>query len=86
MSLLLIVSDGSRIKQSVFDYRKVLNGKIEYSSIKRNIQFKGFIKLAKDPKGEELDASNLLFRGSILRNCKWIYGLVIFAGHDCLIY
>lgn len=54
--------------------------------MKRNLNFRGFIKIAKDPKGEELDPTHLLLRGSILRNCKWIYGLVVFAGHDCLIY
>lgn len=71
---------------SVFEYRKVLNGKIEYSSFKFKDGFNGYIKMSKDPKGEEINNSNLFFRGSILRNCKWVYGLVLFAGHDCLIY
>lgn len=51
-----------------------------------NEGFKGFIKLSKDPKGEEIDNSNMLFRGSILRNCKWVYGLVLYAGPDCFAY
>ncbi|KAL4496221.1 hypothetical protein ABPG72_012958 [Tetrahymena utriculariae] len=80
------ISDGSKIKQSVFEYRKILNGKLEYSSLKLKDGFKGFIKLSKDPKGEEIDNNNVIYRGSILRNCKWVYGLVIYAGHDCRIF
>ncbi|KAL4479077.1 hypothetical protein ABPG73_022195 [Tetrahymena malaccensis] len=80
------ISDGSKIKQSVFEYRKILNGKLEYSSLKLKDGFKGFIKLSKDPKGEEIDNYNVIYRGSVLRNCKWVYGLVIYAGHDCRIF
>eukprot|EP00112_Aurelia_sp_Birch-Aquarium-sp1_P008224 Seg1901.2 transcript_id=Seg1901.2/GoldUCD/mRNA.D3Y31 product="Phospholipid-transporting ATPase ID" protein_id=Seg1901.2/GoldUCD/D3Y31 len=29
-----------------------------------------------------LDNSNIVLRGCVLRNTQWVYGLVIFAGHD----
>ena len=42
--------------------------------------------MSKDPKGENLDSQNVIFRGSRLYYSDWIYGLVIYAGRDCKIY
>jgi len=29
-----------------------------------------------------LNAKNLVLRGARLKNCKWIYGLVVYTGQD----
>ncbi len=69
-----------------FEYRKILSGKIEYTRQSKSKSFEGFIKMSKDPKGENLDSKNIIFRGSKLYYSDWIYGLVIYAGRDCKIY
>lgn len=40
----------------------------------------------KDPKGENLDTKNIIFRGSKLVFSEWVYGLVLYAGKDCKVY
>mmetsp|Transcript_42776 Transcript_42776/g.49579 ORF Transcript_42776/g.49579 Transcript_42776/m.49579 type:complete len:2326 (+) Transcript_42776:18-6995(+) len=63
------------------EYRKRLNGKLEYSAPSRSLKsFDGYLKLKKDPKPEQLNIENLIMRGSILRNTEWIVGLVVYAG------
>ncbi|EGR30375.1 hypothetical protein IMG5_133420 [Ichthyophthirius multifiliis] len=76
----------SKLKMNQFEYRKILSGKIEYTRQSKNKSFEGFIKMSKDPKGENLDSKNIIFRGSKLYYSDWIYGLVIYAGRDCKIY
>lgn len=77
------VFNGQKIQQSVIEYRKILNGKIEYPKSYETKEFKGFIKMQKDPKGVEFEKNNMISRGSTLRNCSWIYGLVIYCAYDC---
>lgn len=45
--------------------------------------FEGFIKLKKDPKGMELNISNILLREEINLNAEWVYGIVIYSGNEC---
>lgn len=40
----------------------------------------------KDPKGENVDHKNIIFRGSKLVFSEWIYGIVLYAGKDTKIY
>ncbi|EFC47189.1 predicted protein, partial [Naegleria gruberi] len=42
--------------------------------------FTGNIKIDPDPKPIALDVENVLLRGAILKNTKYIYGLVVFTG------
>ena len=42
--------------------------------------FTGNIKIDPDPKPIPLDVENILLRGAILKNTKYIYGLVVFTG------
>jgi len=45
-------------------------------------KFQGLLKIVKDPAKKVLDNSNILLRGSSLRNTRWIYGLVIYTGYE----
>jgi magnesium-transporting ATPase (P-type) len=54
------------------EYRKNLNGKIEYESPTPYVdKFFGFVKLKKDPKIEKLSIDNLLLRGSKIYQTEW---------------
>lgn len=70
----------------MFEYRKLLGGKIEYTRQTKRKEFSGFLKMNKDPKGENLDNKNIIFRGSKLVFSEWVYGIVLYAGKDCKIY
>ncbi|KAJ7385268.1 Phospholipid-transporting ATPase ID [Desmophyllum pertusum] len=43
-------------------------------------KFKG--KLVYEDTEYPLDNENVILRGCVLRNTKWVYGVVIYAGHD----
>lgn len=43
--------------------------------------FEGTFRI-NDSKDVPLDPSQILLRGAQLRNTRWIYGAVIFTGHD----
>lgn len=60
----------------------MLNGKMEYNKNSHFNNFKGFIKLKKDPKGEELNNKNLMYREEQNLNAEWIYGLVVYIGKN----
>jgi len=76
------VTKNSKIKLSIFEYRKILNGKIRFTSQKRQ-EFKGFISLNKDPKGEDVGVENMIYRGSIVKYSEWVYAMVIYTGENC---
>lgn len=60
-----------------------MTGKIEYSAPNKNTrEFKGFLKLTKDPNVNNLTIDNFIPRGSILRKADWIFGLVVYTGMD----
>lgn len=79
------VLSSSKLKGSHFEYRKMLNGSVTYvaphtTTAKRII---GFIKLIKDPKGENITSQNILFRGQQLLYTDWCVALVLYISTDC---
>jgi len=46
---------------------------------------RGFIKLNKDPKIENITAKNVILRESVLRLTDWLIGLVVFVGEETFI-
>ncbi|KAL8433980.1 hypothetical protein ACSSS7_003465 [Eimeria intestinalis] len=45
-------------------------------------QFTGSLKLDAHPRATSLDLSNFIHRGSHIRNTEWVYGVVVYTGHD----
>ena len=45
-------------------------------------KFEGSITLTNLKKKKSLNSENLLLRGSSLRNTEWIYGFVVYTGHQ----
>lgn len=43
---------------------------------------KGFIKLNKDPKIENITSKNVILRESTLKLTDWVIGIVVFVGQD----
>ncbi|EWS76726.1 adenylate/guanylate cyclase domain protein (macronuclear) [Tetrahymena thermophila SB210] len=74
----------SKIKGFHFEYRKILNGIVEFvSSTENETQFEGYIKLNKDPNGENLNDQNMIFRGQELMYTEWCVALVLYVGYEC---
>lgn len=70
--MLNLVEKGSSRKNNYKEYRKILSGKIEYTSpISAYEKFSGYVKLKKDPRPEKLTIENLVLRGSIIKNTDW---------------
>jgi len=57
-----------------------LNGKIKYNSNFTFDNFQGYIKLSKDPKGENLNSNNVLLAGQKLDFCDWAIGILLKVG------
>ena len=49
---------------------------------KRLYEFTGNLKLDETDKVEPVQSDQILLRGAQLRNTEWVYGLVIYTGHD----
>lgn len=45
-------------------------------------EFSGSLKLDAHPRATSLDLSNFIHRGAKLRNTEWLYGVVVYTGHD----
>ncbi|CAH1113541.1 unnamed protein product [Psylliodes chrysocephalus] len=61
---------------------KNLSGTIETEPPNRHLyDFKGVIRHS-DRSPEPLGPDQILLRGSLLRNTSWIFGVVIYTGHD----
>jgi hypothetical protein len=61
-----------------------LSGNIDYvEQIKDLKNFRGKIKLKKDPKGEDFNSDNLVLRGTQLLFTEWMCGLVLYTGMNC---
>ncbi|KAL5460352.1 hypothetical protein EMCRGX_G033797 [Ephydatia muelleri] len=60
----------------------LLRGKVECEGPNTRLyEFSGNITIQND-RPEPLSANQILLRGAQLRNTDWIYGLVIYTGHD----
>ena len=49
---------------------------------KRLYEFTGNIHVESAEQLEPIQSDQILLRGAQLRNTEWIYGLVIYTGHD----
>lgn len=59
------------------------NGQVYCESPNDRIyKFDGNMRSLNLPKEVSLSADNILLRGSSLRNTEYIYGVVVFTGHD----
>ncbi|CAD8169381.1 unnamed protein product [Paramecium pentaurelia] len=67
-----------------FDYKKLLTGSIQYNI--QDAQIFGFIKLKKDPKGEQFENRNIIFREEQLKTCQYVIGVVLQTGNNCFCY
>jgi len=66
------VEKNSEMKGKMFEYVKILSGKIEYQSFKNKSEnVEGTIKLKKDPKCEKFTISNVIPKASILVYADW---------------
>lgn len=70
------------------NYRKILSGRIviELSEhIKESEHIRGFIKLNKEPKMENIGSKNIILRESVIQITDWLIGMVIFTGEETAI-
>jgi len=49
-------------------------------------RFEGRLSLRSQPRAAELDVGNLLARGSVVENTKWVLGLVLYTGMETKIW
>lgn len=61
----------SPLKGSFDKYSSILYGSVEYKRDHLKENFKGFLKLRKDPKVEVVNNENFLKRGSVLTRTRW---------------
>ena len=73
----------SPFKGNLDEYKKILTGKIQYDPPNKDFEnFKGMLKLKKDPISEELTINNLALKGSTLNYSDWVIGLVVYIGNE----
>ncbi|CAD8127655.1 unnamed protein product [Paramecium sonneborni] len=81
----LTMLKNGKYKAQGFDYKKIMTGQIQFDKdLNRNIF--GYIKLKKDPKGENFNRQNIIKREEQLKTCQYLIGLVLFVGQKCLCY
>lgn len=58
--------------------KKQLTGSFELDYIKKKIlDVEGHARLKKDPRSETINFTNLIFRGDILLESEWVFGIAI---------
>jgi phospholipid-transporting ATPase len=76
----------SEISKLEGTYREIMLGEIEYEQPNNSLYtFDGTMTIyggQSGPQNFPLDPSQTLLRGAMLRNTNWIYGVVIFTGHE----
>ncbi|KAL4439344.1 hypothetical protein ABPG74_017007 [Tetrahymena malaccensis] len=71
------------MKSFINTYKEYFTGKIEYTKPQRSEkEFQGYLKLQNDPKGQNIEFSNLILRGSQIKYSDWVIGLVITKGKE----
>ena len=40
------------------------------------------MKLSKNPKGEQLNAQNMIFKNEKFKFTEWLFGIVLYTGKD----
>ena len=86
--LLFKVQKNPNFKLYLENYRKIWSGKITIELENQEDEkehLKGFIKLNKDPKVENITHKNVILRESTLRITDWLIGIVIFVGEETFI-
>ena len=76
------------MKLHLENYRKILSGKIVLdleSRAEEKDHIKGFIKLNKDPKIENIASKNVILKECTLKLTDWVIGITIFVGDDTFI-
>ena len=83
------VQKNPNLKACLENYRKILSGRIvlDLEEVKEEEKehIKGFIKLNKDPKIENITTKNVILRESTLRLTDWLIGIVVFVGDETFI-
>ncbi len=70
----------SRFKDRYTEFRKFLNGKVDYFTRHHYLNgFEGLIRLRTDPKGERITNRNILSAGTKLSNINWLVRFVFKA-------
>lgn len=69
-------------KGKMEEYKKILNGRIEYSYSEQTNKIEGFIKLSKDPQNESFNNSNIIPKSSILTYTDWFFCFVLLLIFD----
>ncbi len=65
------VDKNSRLKGNLQNYKEFLTGRVEYLIEHKNNEIRGFLKLKKNPKRENIDKKNLIYRGSKIKYTDW---------------
>uniref|UniRef100_A0A914I0U0 Phospholipid-transporting ATPase n=1 Tax=Globodera rostochiensis TaxID=31243 RepID=A0A914I0U0_GLORO len=61
---------------------RALNAQIECEPPNRRVnEFAGTLRVANDEKAP-LSIGQFLLRGAKLKNCRWVFGVVVYTGHD----
>ncbi|CAK69401.1 unnamed protein product (macronuclear) [Paramecium tetraurelia] len=81
----LTMLKNGKYKAQGFDYKKILTGQIQFDKDSNENIF-GYIKLKKDPKGENFNRQNVVRREEQLKTCQYLIGLVLFVGQKCVCY
>ncbi|CAD8044907.1 unnamed protein product [Paramecium primaurelia] len=72
------VNQASKTKGIMTKFLINLSGWIQFST-----SHKGTIKLKNDPKATQFSDENVIYRGQILNQTDWIFGIAIQVGHGC---
>ncbi|CAD8052896.1 unnamed protein product [Paramecium sonneborni] len=72
------VNQASKTKGIMTKFLINLSGWIQFST-----SHKGTIKLKNDPKATQFTDENIIYRGQILNQTDWIFGIAIQVGHSC---
>lgn len=83
-----LVHKNCNLKACLENYRKILTGKISLDLDQEKDEkehIKGFIKLGKDPKIENISCKNVILRESTLRITDWMIGMVVLIGEETFI-